>query len=93
MTPKSCSWILKNDFAWTLLSKQDLKLIFTKAVNVKIYLVSYFFEDRESKTQYFTQQVEIDDLIGKSLTFEMYNTTEIYVVPTNSGTNEVEFEF
>ena len=93
MTPKSCSWILKNDFAWTLLSKQDLKLIFTKAVNVKIYLVSYFFEDRESKTQYFTQQVEIDDLIGKTLTFEMYNTTEIYVVPTNSGTNEVEFEF
>ena len=54
MTPTACSWILKNDFSWTDLSIQDLKLQFKTATNVKIYITSYFFENKESRTQYFT---------------------------------------
>ena len=86
ITPTACSWILKNDFSWNDLSTQDLKLSFKKASNVKIYISSYFFENKESQTQYFTNSQDLELLLEPStiLTFEMYNTTEIYIVPQDN---------
>ena len=51
--------------------------------NVKVYISSYFKinDDRPAKSQYFIDANEVQDLMQKEFTIEMYNKTFVYIVP------------
>ena len=62
---------------------QDVKLSFSNLQNVKVYISSYFKinDDRPAKSQYFIDANEVQDLMQKEFTIEMYNKTFVYIVP------------
>ena len=62
---------------------QDVKLSFSNLQNVKVYISSYFKinDDRPAKSQYFIDSNEVQDLMQKEFTIEMYNKTFVYIVP------------
>ena len=67
---------------------------FKDIVGAKIYITSFFLSDRESNTIY-PDEVEATMKQNTNITFEMYNTTFIYMVPTPQGKskNKLSFDF
>lgn len=87
MTSKACFWEIWTDFRWSNLRKQDYRIEIVEKENVKVYMSAFFLDDRESNTTVDSQLT-----VGSTWTFEMYNKTAIYVVPTGNGDN-VKFKF
>lgn len=95
----ACKWTIQNDFKYKYLRLQDLKIKFTKLVNVKVYITSYFRDDKLSNTTYYLNAEAVQKLVDEPLlaTIEMYNTTHIYIVPDEKVNKPeaytAEFEF
>jgi hypothetical protein len=83
----ACYWELKTDFMWRNIRRQDYKLKIGPRQNVRVFAVSLFDDNRES-TYYLDSKLQT----GTELTFEMYNTTAIYVLPEDEDWAESEFE-
>ena len=61
-------------------------LKFNKILGANIYITSYFRDDRESNTIYPAEVVKsMSNPEGANITFEMYNETFIYMVPTSGA--------
>jgi len=71
---------------------QDMYVKFKKITGAKIYITSFFREDRESNTIY-PDDVAKTILDITNVTFEMYNETFIYMVPTSVYSNNLLFDF
>jgi len=71
---------------------QDMYVKFKKITGAKIYITSFFREDRESNTIY-PDDVAKTILDKTNVTFEMYNETFIYMVPTSVYSNNLLFDF
>lgn len=71
---------------------QDMYVKFKKITGAKIYITSFFREDRESNTIY-PDYVAKTILDKTNVTFEMYNETFIYMVPTSVYSNNLLFDF
>ena len=83
----ACYWELKTDFMWRNIRRQDYKMSIDARNDVNIFAVSFFDDNRES-TPYLNSQLPA----GEQITFEMYNTTAVYVVPTNSDWANAQFQ-
>jgi Sec-independent protein translocase protein TatA len=84
-----CYWLLQNEFLYRYLKLQDLYLQFDKLVNVDIYMVSYYRDDKDSNIFYPDQISE-----GQIVELEMYNKTAIYMVPKDPNKDHtLEFSF
>jgi hypothetical protein len=70
---------------------QDMYVKFKEITGADVYITSYFLPDRESNTIY-PKGVEETLTKDTNVTFEMYNTTFIYMVP-NARENKVLFDF
>ena len=72
---------------------QDMYVKFKKITGTKIYITSFFREDRESNTIY-PDDVAKTIIDKANVTFEMYNETFIYMVPTSvNSNNNLLFDF
>lgn len=66
---------------------------FKEIKGASVYITSFFRDDRESNTTY-PDDVEESLKQDTNITFEMYNTTFIYMVPDNAvSTNSILFDF
>lgn len=83
-----CFWQIQNKFLYMNIKLQDLTLTFDKLENVDIYVVSYFREDKDCNT-FFPDEIKE----GMTIDLEMYNTTVIYMRPSNRDNNRLEFSF
>lgn len=93
-TKTNCYWEIKNDYMKKYIRIQDMYVKFKEITGASIYITSYFREDRESNTIYPDKVKESMDK-NTNITYEMYNTTFIYMVPgPNAPTNNrVLFDF
>lgn len=84
---KYCYWQIQNEFLYNNLKLQDLQLHFDVIKNTKVYVVSYFRDDKDCNT---TFPDEIDQ--GVTIDLEMYNKTVIYMIPEGND-QKLEFSF
>ena len=66
---------------------------FKEIKGASVYITSFFRDDRESNTTY---PADVEESLAQdtNITFEMYNTTFIYMVPDNTfSSNSILFDF
>ena len=85
----ACKWTIRANLKYKFIRIQDLRLKFEKTKNVRVYMASWFLIDKEVNTYYPWDIMEKAEKEGEEYQIpkqieyeiEMYNKTEIWVVP------------